>query len=100
MVEIKRRRSFEAGHRLKFMVLVDETPECDRAALRPQGGAPSRPARIGMGDPIDRITRQLADLGKILPADPCLLHNIEADSKHFKQILDTHGHWRRTSDLS
>src|SRR5215207_8230934 len=27
-----KRRSFETGHRPKFMVVVDETPECDRAA--------------------------------------------------------------------
>jgi nucleotide-binding universal stress UspA family protein len=26
-----RRRSFEAGHRPKFMVVVDDTPECERA---------------------------------------------------------------------
>jgi hypothetical protein len=26
-----KRRSFEAGHRPKFLVVVDETPECDRA---------------------------------------------------------------------
>jgi nucleotide-binding universal stress UspA family protein len=27
-----RRRSFETGHRPKFLVVIDETPECDRAA--------------------------------------------------------------------
>src|SRR5215207_3823699 len=27
-----KRRSFETGHRPKFMVVVDETPECERAA--------------------------------------------------------------------
>jgi nucleotide-binding universal stress UspA family protein len=27
----KRRRSFESGHRPKFLVIVDETPEADRA---------------------------------------------------------------------
>lgn len=26
-----KRRSFESGHRPKFLVLVDETPECERA---------------------------------------------------------------------
>jgi nucleotide-binding universal stress UspA family protein len=26
-----KRRSFEAGHRPKFLVVIDETPECDRA---------------------------------------------------------------------
>ncbi|MDJ0930889.1 universal stress protein [Breoghania sp.] len=26
-----KRRSFEEGHRRKFLVVVDETPECDRA---------------------------------------------------------------------
>ena len=27
----KRRRSYETGHRPKFMVVIDETPECGRA---------------------------------------------------------------------
>jgi hypothetical protein len=38
-----KRRSFEAGHRPKFMVVVDETPECDRAAYF----AARRAARTG-----------------------------------------------------
>jgi nucleotide-binding universal stress UspA family protein len=29
---MSKRRSYEAGHRPKFMVVVDETPECERAA--------------------------------------------------------------------
>jgi nucleotide-binding universal stress UspA family protein len=27
----RKRRSYEAGHRPKFLVVIDETPECDRA---------------------------------------------------------------------
>src|SRR6202790_1451983 len=27
----KKRRSYEAGHAPKFMVVIDDTPECDRA---------------------------------------------------------------------
>src|SRR5258708_31302649 len=27
----KKRRSYEAGHSPKFMVVIDDTPECDRA---------------------------------------------------------------------
>ena len=38
-----KRRSFETGHRPKFMVIVDETPECDRAILF----AARRAARTG-----------------------------------------------------
>ena len=30
-MSVKRRRSFETGHRPKFMVVVDDTPECARA---------------------------------------------------------------------
>ncbi len=30
-MSIARRRSFEAGHRPKFLVVIDETPECGRA---------------------------------------------------------------------
>lgn len=38
-----RRRSFEAGHRPKFLVFVDETPECARAVRF----AARRVARLG-----------------------------------------------------
>ena len=38
-----RRRSYETGHRPKFLVVVDETPECDRAVRF----AARRVARIG-----------------------------------------------------
>ncbi len=31
--EIVQRRAFEEGHRRKFLVVVDETPECDRAVV-------------------------------------------------------------------
>lgn len=31
MTERRRRRSTEPGHRRKFLVVIDETPECDRA---------------------------------------------------------------------
>ena len=30
-MSVKRRRSYETGHRPKFMVVIDETPECGRA---------------------------------------------------------------------
>jgi len=38
-----KRRSFEAGHRPKFLVVVDETPECERAVYF----AARRSARLG-----------------------------------------------------
>ncbi len=41
----KRRRSYEAGHRAKFVVVVDDTPECDRAIYF----AARRAARTGVG---------------------------------------------------
>jgi nucleotide-binding universal stress UspA family protein len=48
-----RRRSYEPGHSPKFMVVIDDTPECDRAlyfasrrALR-TGGMPERVIREG-----------------------------------------------------
>jgi len=40
----KRRRSYEAGHRAKFLVVVDDTPECDRAIYF----AARRAARTGV----------------------------------------------------
>jgi len=39
----RKRRSYEAGHKPKFLVIVDDTPECDRAIYY----AARRCARIG-----------------------------------------------------
>jgi nucleotide-binding universal stress UspA family protein len=39
------RRSYEAGHQPKFLVVIDETPECDRALYY----ASRRAARSGAG---------------------------------------------------
>jgi len=41
----RKRRSYEAGHKPKFLVVVDDTPECDRAVYY----AARRAARIGGG---------------------------------------------------
>ena len=42
---VKPRRSYEAGHRPKFLVIVDETDECDRAVYF----AARRAGRVGAG---------------------------------------------------
>ena len=44
-MQTKRRRSFEAGHRPKFLVVVDESEECGRAVHF----AARRAARLGAG---------------------------------------------------
>ena len=41
----RKRRSYEAGHKPKFLVIIDDTPECDRALYF----ASRRAARIGGG---------------------------------------------------
>ncbi len=41
----RRRRSYEAGHTPKWLVVVDDTPECDRAVYF----AARRAARVGAG---------------------------------------------------
>ena len=41
----RKRRSYEAGHKAKFLVIVDDTPECDRALYF----ASRRAARVGIG---------------------------------------------------
>jgi nucleotide-binding universal stress UspA family protein len=53
----RKRRSYEAGHKPKYLVVIDDTPECDRAVYY----ASRRAARIGGGvvmlnviDPADR----------------------------------------------
>ena len=40
-----RRRSYEAGHKPKWLVVIDDTPECDRAVYF----ASRRAARVGAG---------------------------------------------------
>jgi nucleotide-binding universal stress UspA family protein len=42
---VRRRRSYEPGHKPKFLVVIDESPECDRAVYF----ASRRVARIGAG---------------------------------------------------
>jgi nucleotide-binding universal stress UspA family protein len=42
---MKRRRSYEPGHKPKILIVVDDTPECDRAIYY----ASRRAARIGAG---------------------------------------------------
>lgn len=44
-MSLKRRRAYEAGHRAKFLVVVDDTPEADRALYF----AARRAARTGVG---------------------------------------------------
>lgn len=71
----KRRRSYETGHRPKFLVIVDETEECDRAiyfaarrAMRMNCGvallAVIDPARVhewlGIGDVIQQEAEEAA----------------------------------------
>jgi nucleotide-binding universal stress UspA family protein len=54
MPAITRRRSFEPGHRLKFLVLVDETPECDRAlhfAVRRAARLNARVVMLAVAEP-------------------------------------------------
>jgi nucleotide-binding universal stress UspA family protein len=41
----RRRRSYEAGHTPKWLVVIDDTPECDRAVYF----AARRAARVGAG---------------------------------------------------
>lgn len=41
----RKRRSYEAGHKPKYLVIIDDTPECDRAIYY----ASRRAARLGAG---------------------------------------------------
>jgi nucleotide-binding universal stress UspA family protein len=43
MTTTRRRRSYEAGHKPKWLVVIDDTPECDRAVYF----AARRAARVG-----------------------------------------------------
>jgi nucleotide-binding universal stress UspA family protein len=46
-----KRRSYEAGHKAKYLVVVDDTPECDRAMYF----ASRRAARVGVSVVLLRI---------------------------------------------
>ena len=41
----RQRRSYEAGHKPKYLVIIDESPECDRAVYY----ASRRASRTGAG---------------------------------------------------
>lgn len=45
MTSTRRRRSYEAGHKPKWLVVIDDTAECDRAVYF----AARRAARVGAG---------------------------------------------------
>ena len=45
MTTTRRRRSYEAGHKPKWLVVIDDTPECDRAVYF----SARRAARVGAG---------------------------------------------------
>jgi nucleotide-binding universal stress UspA family protein len=47
----RKRRSYEAGHQAKFLVVVDDTPECDRAVYY----ASRRAARVGVSVVLLRV---------------------------------------------
>lgn len=47
----RRRRSYEAGHKPKWLVVIDDTPECDRAVYF----AARRAARVGAGVTMLRV---------------------------------------------
>ena len=52
----RRRRSYEAGHKPKWLVVIDDTPECDRAVYF----ASRRAARVGAGVVMLRVI-EIAD---------------------------------------
>jgi nucleotide-binding universal stress UspA family protein len=47
----RKRRSYEAGHKAKYLVIVDDTPECDRAMYY----ASRRAARVGVSVVLMRV---------------------------------------------
>ena len=64
------RRSFEAGHRPKFLVVVDETPECSRAirfAARRCARTGAALVMLGVVDPPDNF--EWLGVGDVLRAE-------------------------------
>src|SRR5215469_1881735 len=47
----RRRKSYEAGHQAKYLVIIDQTPECDRAMYY----ASRRAARVGVSVMLLRV---------------------------------------------
>ena len=68
---VSKRRSYEAGHTPKWLVVIDDTPECDRAVYF----AARRAARVGAGVVMLRVietadrNQQWLGVGDIMKAE-------------------------------
>ena len=59
MTTARRRRSYESGHKPKWLVVIDDTPECDRAVYF----AARRAERVGAGVVMLRVI-EIEDRGQ------------------------------------
>jgi hypothetical protein len=44
----RKRQSYEAGHKRKYLVIIDESPECDRAVYYASRRAARRASGLGV----------------------------------------------------
>ena len=58
-----RRRSYESGHRPKYLVVIDDTPECDRAVYYASRRAARNEAKLVMLRVIEPLDRNQQWLG-------------------------------------
>lgn len=84
----KRRRSFESGHRPKFLVVVDDSEECSRAVYF----AARRAARIGAGLVMLAIT-ETGDFQHWLGVGEVMKAEAEAEAR---SLLDKFGQLGRS----
>ena len=73
----KKRRSYEAGHSPKFMVVIDDSPECDRALYF----ASRRALRIGATVLMLRVIFQVHLLNVIFAVEQFLVGELRSGFK-------------------
>jgi nucleotide-binding universal stress UspA family protein len=67
----KTRKSYEPGHQRKFLVVIDDTPECDRAVYYGSRRAARTHGKLTMLAvvPIDEVNQQWLGVGDLMRAE-------------------------------
>jgi nucleotide-binding universal stress UspA family protein len=68
---MRTRKSYEPGHQRKFLVVIDETPECDRAVYYGSRRAARTNAKLTMVTviPVGEVNQQWLGVGDLMRAE-------------------------------